>query len=315
VVIRIGYREKLLVENIACIEKGTKVRGKQPTYEVVMSSEEIHRSLYFSCICGANSRYKPLSEILFYFVCAYETRFSDVLLWVLQSQKRYPQQSLVSLYSSRYGLIYPHPTPHTSRPFFRVTQPDGQTHYKPFVMFRKREDIVLHALRELAQVEALAVREVPEGGVEYIALNEAEGEGEVEESEGKPRRMFCAYHEKGEEEEDEEWEDESACSSEDETDQNYQPKTPTRNTAPRRTKQPALDDVTTRVSSEKTRDVKSPSRKTRDIKSPSRKTRDIKSPNKNSPSRARKKDEDPDFEVDSVIEKFRKFGSQKQEIT
>lgn len=97
-------------------------------------------------------------QLLFFFVCAVETQFKDVMLWVLLSRKKYPQQKLIKLYTSRYGLIYPKTTPSIIHPFYLVTHPDGSHENCPFVLFQKRELVVAHALRELAELRELPIR-------------------------------------------------------------------------------------------------------------------------------------------------------------
>ncbi len=97
-------------------------------------------------------------QLLFFFVCSVETQFTDVMLWVLLSRKKFPQQKLIKLYTSRYGLIYPKTTPSIIHPFYLVTHPDGSHVNCPFVLFQKRELVVAHALRELTDLRELPIR-------------------------------------------------------------------------------------------------------------------------------------------------------------
>eukprot|EP00026_Physarum_polycephalum_P010032 Phypoly_transcript_10176.p1 GENE.Phypoly_transcript_10176~~Phypoly_transcript_10176.p1 ORF type:complete len:435 (+),score=64.96 Phypoly_transcript_10176:181-1305(+) len=163
IVFSLGAREHLLYENIQSISVGHKEkRLREITYKTVMSREDIENSLYVALVAGARSKYSRVSELLFFFVCALETSFSYVTLWIIHSRRLFPLQPLIHLYTTRFGMIYPQTTPSPSRPFYQVLQPDGEPVLAPFVMFQKRENVIAHGLRTLAQISELPLRKLEE---------------------------------------------------------------------------------------------------------------------------------------------------------
>jgi hypothetical protein len=179
IVIRKGIRETLLSDNISSIAIGHKEKRKREiTYETVLSRTDIEESLYISLICGARSKYSRLAELLFFLVCALETSFTHVTLWIIHSCKHFPLRPLINFYTSRFGMIYPNTTPSPSRPFYQVIDTSGSPLIKPFVMFQRRKNIVLHGLQTLSQISELPIRIVEKTPPVSDTFNVTEKNGE-----------------------------------------------------------------------------------------------------------------------------------------
>lgn len=213
---------------------------------------------------------------------------------------RYPFQPLIKLYSSKYGLIYPTTRTHLTRPFYRVKHPSGGYDACPFILFNTREAVVQHALQQLSQISQLEERVIIE--LDYIGMYESDNREldqptklEYQNDDGEQSSGDSGDGEDSGEEEVDVEDQEYKISS---TKYSYTQNTPTTRSKSRNQNSPSLPTSPADFPPRRTPKQINKSQELRVTSQPPNKTK------KNTP-RAKKRDDDPDFEVEDVISKFK----------